>query len=120
MKWILDGTPIERLAAMNEPYADRAGWTGRLNLSPAEIEMVLRRALDTNDQPMFHIVGDRGIDALLSAMERLAPAERWQPIRAAHRARRVSDRRQGCAGEAARHHATSRTRPTSPFATRCA
>jgi predicted amidohydrolase YtcJ len=80
-KWILDGTPIERLAAMNEPYADRAGWTGRLNLSPADIDIVLRRALDTSDQPMFHIVGDRGIDALFSAMERLAPAERWQQIR---------------------------------------
>jgi predicted amidohydrolase YtcJ len=81
MKWILDGTPIERLAAMNEPYADRAGWTGRLNLSPSDIETVLRRALDTSDQPMFHIVGDRGIDVLFSAMERLAPAERWQQIR---------------------------------------
>jgi predicted amidohydrolase YtcJ len=81
MKWILDGTPIERLAAMNEPYADRAGWTGRLNMSPADIETVLRRALETSDQPMFHIVGDRGIDALFSAMERLAPAERWQQIR---------------------------------------
>src|SRR5260221_7680800 len=28
-KWILDGTPIERLAAMRSPYADRPGWTGR-------------------------------------------------------------------------------------------
>lgn len=81
MTWILDGTPIERLAAMNEPCADRAGWTGRLNLSPSDIEAVLRRALDTSDQPMFHIVGDRGIDVLFSAMERLAPAERWQQIR---------------------------------------
>ena len=81
MKWILDGTPIERLAAMNEPYADRAGWTGRLNLSPADIETVLRRALDTSDQPMFHIVGDRGIDLLLSSMARLAPPERWQRLR---------------------------------------
>ena len=23
VKWILDGTPVERLAAMNAPYADR-------------------------------------------------------------------------------------------------
>jgi len=80
-KWILDGTPIERLAAMNEPYADRAGWTGRLNLSPDDIDVALTRALATGDQPMFHIVGDRGIDALFSAMEKLASPERWQSIR---------------------------------------
>jgi predicted amidohydrolase YtcJ len=81
VKWILDGTPVERLAAMNTPYADRPGWTGTLNLSPSELDVVLRRALETNDQPMFHIVGDRGVDLLLAAMERLAPAERWQRLR---------------------------------------
>jgi predicted amidohydrolase YtcJ len=81
VKWILDGTPVERLAAMNAPYADRPGWTGRLNLSSADLDRVLRRALDSNDQPMFHIAGDRSIDTLLSAMERLAPAERWQRLR---------------------------------------
>jgi predicted amidohydrolase YtcJ len=81
MKWILDGTPVERLAAMNAPYADRSGWTGDLNLPPVDIDRALRRALETGDQPMFHVVGDRGIDLLLSSMERLAPAERWQPLR---------------------------------------
>jgi predicted amidohydrolase YtcJ len=81
VKWILDGTPVERLAAMNAPYADRPGWTGTLNLLPSELDTVLRRALDTNDQPMFHIVGDRGVDLLLAAMERLAPVDRWQRLR---------------------------------------
>ena len=81
VKWILDGTPIERLAAMNAPYADRAGWTGACNLTAPEIETMLRRALDTGEQPMFHITGDRGVDLLLSTMERLAPPERWQPLR---------------------------------------
>src|SRR4029079_2006310 len=81
VKWILDGTPVERLAAMNEPYGDRAGWTGTLNMSPAQLDDVLRRALAAGDQPMFHIVGDRAIDLLLSSMERLAPAERWRRLR---------------------------------------
>jgi len=81
VKWILDGTPVERLAAMNAPYADRAGWTGTLNLSPSDLDTALRLALDTGDQPMFHIVGDRGVDLLFSAMARLAPAERWQRLR---------------------------------------
>jgi predicted amidohydrolase YtcJ len=80
-KWILDGTPIERLAAMNDAYADRSGWTGRLNLSTPDIDAALRRALDGGDEPMFHIVGDRGIDVLFSAMERLAGPERWRPLR---------------------------------------
>jgi predicted amidohydrolase YtcJ len=31
VKWILDGTPIERLALMRRPYADRPGWHGRMN-----------------------------------------------------------------------------------------
>jgi predicted amidohydrolase YtcJ len=81
VKWILDGTPVERLAAMNAPYADRAGWTGELNLTPADIDRALQRALDTGDQPMFHIAGDRSIDQLFSSMERLAPASRWIPLR---------------------------------------
>jgi predicted amidohydrolase YtcJ len=66
---------------MNAPYADRAGWTGDLDLAPADVDRALRRALETGDQPMFHIVGDRGVDLLLSSMERLAPATRWQPLR---------------------------------------
>ena len=81
VKWILDGTPVERLAAMNAPYADRSGWTGDLNLKPSDVDRALRRALETGDQPMFHIAGDRSIDLLFSSMERLAPAARWQPLR---------------------------------------
>ena len=81
VKWILDGTPVERLAAMNAPYADRAGWSGDLDLPPADIDRVLRRALETGDQPMFHAVGDRAIDQLLSSMERIAPAAQWAPLR---------------------------------------
>jgi len=81
VKWILDGTPLERLAAMNEPYVDRLGWSGRLNLSSSDIESILRRALSSTDQLMLHIVGDRGVDELFSTMERLAPPERWARLR---------------------------------------
>ena len=81
VKWILDGTPLERLAAMNEPYVDRSGWSGRLNLSSSDIESILRRALSSTDQLMLHIVGDRGVDELFSTMERLAPPERWARLR---------------------------------------
>lgn len=33
IKWILDGTPLERGAAFRAPYRDRPGWSGRLNFS---------------------------------------------------------------------------------------
>jgi predicted amidohydrolase YtcJ len=81
VKWILDGTPLERLAAMNEPYVDRPSWSGRLNLSTSDIESILRRALSSTDQLMLHIVGDRGVDELFSTMERLAQPERWVRLR---------------------------------------
>ena len=90
-KWILDGTPIERLAAMNEPYADRAGWTGRLNLSPADIETVLRRALEPT-------ISRCSTSSAIAASTR--SSRRWNggaggavAALAPHRARRVSDTR---------------------------
>jgi predicted amidohydrolase YtcJ len=81
VKWILDGTPVERFAAMNAGYADRPGWNGTLDLPPADIDRALRRALETGDQPMFHAVGDRAIDQLFTSMERIAPVEQWQRLR---------------------------------------
>jgi len=81
VKWILDGTPVERLAAMNDAYTDRSGWNGTLNMPPADIERALRRALEIGEQPMFHAVGDRAIDQLLTSMEKTAPAEQWRRLR---------------------------------------
>ncbi|MGH9140016.1 MAG: amidohydrolase family protein, partial [Vicinamibacterales bacterium] len=65
----------------NAAYTDRAGWTGELNLPAGDIDRALRRALETGDQPMFHAVGDRTIDQLLSSMEHAAPAAQWQRLR---------------------------------------
>lgn len=80
-KWILDGTPVERLSALHAPYVDRPDSTGRLNLTPAQIETVLRRSLESGDQVMVHATGDRTIDTVLQTLERLAPASRWQAAR---------------------------------------
>jgi predicted amidohydrolase YtcJ len=81
VKWILDGTPIERLAAMNQPYSDRAAWSGRLNFKPADLEHLLRLSLGTGDQVLLHVVGDRTVDILLETMEELAQRERWKALR---------------------------------------
>ncbi len=81
LKYFLDGTPIERLAAMRVPYADRDGWSGRMNFPEEEIERMLQSALDAGEQPMFHLGGDQAIETLLTAMEAVATPERWRQVR---------------------------------------
>ena len=80
-EWILDGTPIERLAFLRAPYADRAGWRGRLNFSADTIAALLREALAHNQQPIFHAVGDSTIAILFSVMHTVAADTTWQRVR---------------------------------------
>jgi predicted amidohydrolase YtcJ len=80
-KWMLDGTPIERSAAMRQPYADRPAWTGRLTLPPEEIRAALARAGRDREQVLFHVVGEVAPDLALSAMEASGGAEVWRPLR---------------------------------------
>jgi predicted amidohydrolase YtcJ len=75
-KWILDGTPVERGAAMTVPYAD-APVAGTLNFSRDTIAKMLEDADGRGEQPMFHAVGDEAIDAMLDAMDATGGAARW-------------------------------------------
>jgi predicted amidohydrolase YtcJ len=81
VKWMLDGTPIEELAFQTKDYADRPGWRGRPNFSTEFIDAQLKIALTGKDQLMMHIVGDAMTDEVMDEMEKLAPAERWRPLR---------------------------------------
>jgi len=81
IKWVLDATPIERDASMSAPYADRPGWFGRPNYSPPALEAILRATLAHPQQPAFHVSGDAQLQALMDAMERVAPAAAWQARR---------------------------------------
>ena len=80
-KVILDGTPIERLALMREPYLDRAGWYGRANFPLDSIKVMLREALASGQQPMLHAVGDSSIALVISAMRAVAPDSTWRRVR---------------------------------------
>ena len=80
-KWILDGTPIERLAATRRPYADRPAWTGRLDFPPEEVRAAVERARRDREQVMFHVVGDAAAAAALSALEASGGPEVWRPLR---------------------------------------
>lgn len=76
-KWILDGTPIERSAAMRKPYADRPSTSGELNFSEKEMEDMLRESLQRDDQLLVHVVGDRTVETFLNAMDATGGKEVW-------------------------------------------
>jgi predicted amidohydrolase YtcJ len=81
VKWILDGTPIERLALMRRPYADQPGWHGRANFPFDTLRAILRDALTRREQPMLHAVGDSTIALVIAAMRAEAPDSAWRALR---------------------------------------
>ena len=68
VKYILDGTPVERGAAMSAPYSDRPAERGRLNYSDAELRRIVEIAARTSHPLLVHIAGDVGLEKLFAAM----------------------------------------------------
>lgn len=81
MKWILDGTPIERLAFMRQPYADAPGYRGRLNLAASRIDQFVGWAYGSEDPLAVHAFGDGAIDAYIAGIERTGHPEVWRQKR---------------------------------------
>jgi predicted amidohydrolase YtcJ len=79
-KWILDGTPVERLMYVAAPFADMPTSRGRLNFSSEDLRVFLQRALNAGDQPILHAGGDAAIRAVLDALEATG-GDRWKPLR---------------------------------------
>ncbi|MFO0759059.1 MAG: amidohydrolase family protein [Byssovorax sp.] len=84
VKWIADGTPVERLAFVETPYVDRPGWSGAPDLPSS----ALRAQLDAHrhgplprEQMLFHAVGDAAIGEVLDAMEDTGGAHVWEDRR---------------------------------------
>jgi hypothetical protein len=80
IKWVTDGTPIERLAFVETPYADEPGWVGAFNFPAAPFQAMLERGLmgsPRTHQLLFHSVGDGAIDEVLDAMEATGGAAVW-------------------------------------------
>ena len=69
VKWIVDGTPLERGALMRRVYSDRPGWWGRTNFSPAEVTAILRASVARDEPLLLHVVGDSTSAIVLGAME---------------------------------------------------
>ena len=80
-KWLIDGTPIDGNAWSSRPYTGRFSGNGHLNFDPAFIERELKRAISGGDQLLLHVTGDATMAYLLDAMEKVAPPERWRPLR---------------------------------------
>ena len=80
VKFIVDGTPIERLMLLREPYTDAPSSRGRLNFSESDLGAALKAALDVQVQPMLHAVGDAAIDTVLQLLESTG-GEKWRPMR---------------------------------------
>jgi len=81
MKWILDGTPIERLGFMRAPYADAPANRGRLNLPQSRIDEFVGWAYGSEDPLAVHTFGDAAIEAYVSAIERGGRPEVWREKR---------------------------------------
>ena len=81
MKWILDGTPIERLGFMRAPYADAPATSGRLNLPQSRIDEFVGWAYGSEDPLAVHAFGDAAIETYVAAVERAGRPEVWRQKR---------------------------------------
>ncbi|HEX8350131.1 MAG TPA: amidohydrolase [Hymenobacter sp.] len=77
IKWILDGTPLERGAALRHPYLDRAGWSGEILFTPLEVSRIVQESLRLHQPLLLHCVGDQTIATVLSTLEYLGSPTDW-------------------------------------------
>lgn len=80
-KWRVDGTPFEHTASMREPYTDQPNTSGDLEFSPNEVEAILRDSLQSGEQLVLHVVGDRAVENVLNAMEATGGEKVWSSRR---------------------------------------
>ena len=81
IKWIADGTPIERLAFVSEPYLDRPDTVGRFNFGAADFSAIVERSRHGSkerDQLLVHAVGDAAIATVFDELEASGPAAQWR------------------------------------------
>ena len=81
VKWLIDGTPIDGNAWSTRPYSGRFSGHGYLNFDQAFVGRELSRAIASGEQLLLHVTGDATMAYILDAMEKIAPPERWRPLR---------------------------------------
>jgi predicted amidohydrolase YtcJ len=84
VKWITDGTPVERLAFVGTPYADRPDQVGAPDLPAAALRaQFTAHAVGPapRHQLLFHSVGDAAIGLVLDAADATGGASIWHDRR---------------------------------------
>ncbi len=77
IKWILDGTTVERAAALGRPYADDPTTTGRENFSAPEIEQMLQESVTLEVPLLLHAIGTQALETAISCLEAFRPVQDW-------------------------------------------
>lgn len=77
-KWILDGTWVERGAALGRDYADAPSQQGRENFSRAEITEMLAESLRRDEHLLLHAIGTATIESVLCCLETFTPTVDWK------------------------------------------
>jgi predicted amidohydrolase YtcJ len=80
VKWILDGTPFERGAALRKPYNDQPNFAGKLEFPESEIPKMVKESLALRQQLLVHCAGDKPIELLFKAMEK-GKQSGWKSLR---------------------------------------
>ena len=78
VKLVLDGTPVERLACLRQPYSDKPGAYGRLNFDAPTLRHYMEFCLAHKQQIIIHAVGDSTITTIIRTMQSLHPAAFWK------------------------------------------
>jgi hypothetical protein len=65
-----DGSLGSRSAALSEPYHDCPGYQGVLNYTQEELNELVRVPYEMGLQVAIHAIGDRGLDMVLTAIEK--------------------------------------------------
>ncbi|WP_066297771.1 amidohydrolase [Arthrobacter luteolus] len=80
----IDGSLGARTAALRQPYTDAPETSGSLYLSVDDAGRHLELATRAGLQAGFHVIGDAGLDAAISALRFAADAVGESAVRAAH------------------------------------
>ena len=125
VKWLLDGTPIERSAAMSKPYPDDPAWSGVINFPDSEIRAILEESRKAGTQLMVHAIGDRTTKTFLNLIEQTGGAGVWgaRRVRIEHgngiTARSPAADSESGRGSRCESNARVAGRPTGPHHARC-
>jgi predicted amidohydrolase YtcJ len=69
-KWMMDGTPLEWSAAVLRGYKDKPGNYGNMNYEMTDFINMLKESESRNDQPIFHVVGDKTLLNILDVLDK--------------------------------------------------